>query len=110
MLEGAAVLGCIAAKANKEETECARKYAHDIGFAFQIRDDILDVIGSAKDIGKTPGKDKNGMKTTYVDVIGIEKAQKRVETLTQSAKDVLPKDKNTTFLSEFADFLCSRIK
>ncbi len=110
LLKAAALLGCAAADADPDAEKAAQTYAEDLGMAFQIRDDILDVIGSKNELGKTPGKDESSQKTTYVNLLGVEKAQQRVHMLTESAKSALPKDADTGFLCWLADKLCARVK
>ena len=62
----AAQMGCIAAKATAEQIQAAQEYAHCIGLAFQITDDILDCVGDAEQLGKPTGSDEENHKTTYV--------------------------------------------
>ena len=88
----------------------AVRYAKDVGLAFQIRDDILDVIGNKEDMGKTLGKDRNSNKTTFVDILGVESAQKRVRDLSERAKSVLPEGERGQFLRDLAEMLCNRTK
>lgn len=108
MLEAAALLGCLAAGANEERKKSALLFAEKIGLAFQIKDDILDVTGSAEVLGKTVGKDRAEKKTTFVDLFGIEKAQALVSAYTSEAKQVLSGFEKTDFLAYLADMLCSR--
>ena len=67
------------------QLELAEKMGSDIGLAFQIRDDILDVTGVQELIGKPVGSDERNSKQTYVSLYGIDKAQKAVEALTDEA-------------------------
>ncbi len=60
-------------------------FAQDIGLAFQIQDDILDVVGSAQDLGKTTGADAARAKPTYASIVGLEKAKSRAQELKFSA-------------------------
>lgn len=110
MLEASAILGVIAAGGSYEEEMTAVRYAKDVGLAFQIRDDILDVIGNKEDMGKTLGKDRNSNKTTFVDILGVESAQKRVRDLSERAKSVLPEGERGQFLRDLAEMLCNRTK
>ena len=70
----AAQMGCIAAKATVEQMQAAQEYAHSIGLAFQITDDILDCVGDAEQLGKPTGSDEENHKTTYVSVYGVQGA------------------------------------
>ena len=65
------------------------KIAHYVGIAFQIQDDILDVISTEEVLGKPIHSDEKNQKTTYVTLLGIEQAQKRVEELSNQAIDLL---------------------
>ena len=108
MLKASAVLGCIAANSSPELLSAAEIYAENIGLAFQIRDDILDVEGTVEEMGKTLGKDAEANKTTFVNVYGVDKAQQLVDLYTKTAVDaVKPYDKDG-FLSELALYLASR--
>lgn len=109
MLEAAVELGAIAANATVQQSESLCQYAKAIGLAFQIRDDILDVIGDQQHMGKSVGKDKLAKKITFVDLLGIERAQNEVERLTKEAKESLSVFANREFLSTFADVLCGRM-
>lgn len=61
------------------------KYAENLGLAYQIADDILDVIGNPEELGKETGSDKKKNKTTYTSINGLEAAQDRLEQLTENA-------------------------
>ena len=110
MLKAAALLGCIAADAPEEKRTMACCFAEKIGLAFQIRDDILDVVGDTGVLGKTTGKDKVEKKITFVDLLGIDKAQRLVEEYTAEAKQALACFSHPEFLVYMADMLCSRQK
>ena len=108
MLEASAVLGCVAARCSEREKNIALEYAKNIGLAFQIRDDILDVLGTVEDMGKTLGKDKASMKTTFVDILGLDNAQKEVDRLSEKAKESISDIKENDFLLSLADYLANR--
>jgi farnesyl diphosphate synthase len=61
-------------------------YAHDLGLAFQIADDILDVTGDSAEIGKTAGKDAVQGKSTFVSILGVEGARARARLLAEQAR------------------------
>ena len=65
------------------------KYAQNIGLAFQIQDDILDVVGDAKTTGKRVGKDEDAGKATFVSIMGLDAAQKAAEVLVEDACSTL---------------------
>ena len=89
LIRCAAYLGVICADADEEKIKAADIYADKIGHAFQIVDDILDVIGDEKSLGKPIGSDKESGKSTYVTLLGLEKSKKYAEELTQSALNAL---------------------
>ncbi|MBQ4628217.1 MAG: polyprenyl synthetase family protein [Clostridia bacterium] len=108
MLEASALLGCIAADCSEKEKNIALAYAKNVGLAFQIKDDILDVSGTVEDMGKTLGKDKASMKTTFVDILGLENAQKEVDRLSAEAKGSVENIEKNDFLLSLADYLANR--
>jgi geranylgeranyl diphosphate synthase, type II len=85
LIRAAAKMGCILAGAESNLIRAADEYAAAVGFAFQIVDDILDVKGNAETLGKPIGSDKEKEKSTYVSLLGMEKAQKAVSQLTEDA-------------------------
>lgn len=85
LLKAAATIGCILANAEDEKVKAASKFAENIGIAFQIRDDILDIIGSAEELGKPIGSDENEQKSTYVSIVGLDEAQRQVNEYTNIA-------------------------
>lgn len=110
MISGAAELGCVAAKMNLGMRSQALKYADGIGRAFQIRDDILDVVGDAAVFGKTIGSDKEKGKVTFVDVLGLDGCAREVERCTESAKAAVANWSDHMFLWELADRMVGRNK
>lgn len=99
MIRAAAALGCIAAGADNEKRTAADRYCSDIGLAFQIVDDILDVVGDADKLGKPIGSDDSNSKSTYVSLLGLEKSKDYVNELTDDAMSSLE------MFGERADFL-----
>ncbi len=85
LIKCAAVLGVIAAKGTDEMMKAAIDYAENLGHAFQIVDDILDVIGDEKELGKPIGSDAQSNKSTYVSILGIEESKKYADELTCKA-------------------------
>ncbi|MEC7303510.1 MAG: farnesyl diphosphate synthase, partial [Pseudomonadota bacterium] len=69
--EGGAILG----QASNNAREALRGYAHDLGLAFQIADDLLDVEGSVEEVGKAVNKDEDAGKATFVSILGVERAR-----------------------------------
>lgn len=89
MIESAMLIGAILAGATDREQDIIYKVAADIGLAFQIQDDILDETGTLETIGKPAGSDSKNKKSTYVTLLGIDKAKNEVRTLTDRAIDNL---------------------
>ena len=73
----------------EEEVEKLVEFSEKFGLAFQIRDDILDVIGNEQEIGKPVGSDQEKNKSTYASVLGITKSQLKAEKLSKDAIDIL---------------------
>ncbi len=110
MIAAAAELGCVAANAAPEQRQAARDYAWEVGLAFQIRDDMLDVIADQTEFGKPIGSDREEGKTTFVDLIGLDGCEREVAACTGRAKAALSDFPGNGFLLELADQLAERRK
>ena len=111
LIKAAASMGCIAAGASKARIEAAEKYAEALGLAFQIRDDLLDVTGSAEILGKNVGSDAESGKSTFVTLLGVDRCRELVYENTERAKAALKGAfSNTEFLEWFAELLAGREK
>ena len=110
MISGAAELGCVAAKMNLGMRSQALKYADGIGRAFQIRDDMLDVVGDEQVFGKPIGSDREEGKITFVDVKGLEGCASEVAACTERAKAAVGSWSDHDFLWELADRMVGRSK
>ncbi|CCX38953.1 polyprenyl synthetase [Clostridium sp. CAG:1013] len=111
LISAACQMGCAAAGAGEEALQNARRYAEGIGMAFQIRDDILDVLGDAATLGKNVGMDSAHDKRNYVSLLGVEEAQRLVESFTAQAEEALNAfSGDTAFLRELARSLATRNK
>jgi farnesyl diphosphate synthase len=77
--------GAILAKASAELRLALRGYAHDLGLAFQIADDLLDVEGSSAETGKPVGADAAAGKATFVSILGVDRARAQAELLIKQA-------------------------
>ena len=108
LIAGAAELGCIAANADDAARSCAKNYAYKLGLAFQVYDDLLDVIGNAKQLGKPVGSDKQQGKFTFVNLMGAKGALDYAKACTEEAKASLDSALDCTFLCELADSLIQR--
>lgn len=89
MIESSMMIGAALAEASPEDLDRVEKIGSDIGLAFQIRDDILDVTGDDKTLGKPAGSDERNGKATYVSLAGYEKAVEDVAAISQRAVDLL---------------------
>lgn len=85
LLEAAMLIGAVLAGATQNEQEIIEQTAADLGFAFQIQDDILDITGTQEVLGKPIGSDEKNQKTTYVTLEGLTKAQADVEKISRRA-------------------------
>lgn len=109
LFEYACEAGAILGEAGPAEEERMRHYARDLGLAFQIADDLLDVTGTTEKLGKTAGKDVEQGKATLVSVYGIEGARAEATKLAQSAADVLAADgEASALLQELPRFIVDR--
>ena len=108
LISAACLLGCIAGNATDAQIAAASKFAYNLGISFQIRDDLLDIYGDEAKLGKHVGSDEENNKTTYVTIVGKDRAQQDVKSLTESAKAQLAHFQNTEFLEALADYLVSR--
>ena len=106
LLMAACEMGCALAGAGEEEMKKARLYGEKLGLAFQIRDDILDVVGDAKELGKAVGVD--GAKNTFVRLYGIDECEKRVETYTDMAVSKLDAFEDSSYMRALALSLTQR--
>ena len=91
--------------------EAVRAYAENLGLAFQIRDDMLDVMGEEATFGKPIGSDKAEGKVTFVDLLGLEECERRVRDYTEKAKSALTAVHwrgDPAFLCQLADELTTR--
>ena len=111
LIEAACMMGCVVAGAEEEKIAAAERYAHAIGLAFQIVDDILDVTSTAEELGKPIGSDVDNEKNTFMLLLGIERCRETVAWLTEEAIDALSVfDGDTKDLADFAVALANRKK
>ena len=106
LINAACVLGVIAAGGSGEQIEAAAKFAGLLGLAFQIRDDMLDVIGTQEEMGKGVGTDEK--KNTFVKLHGLEKCEELVQKYTALAIDELKAFQNTEYMVALARSLTDR--
>ena len=111
LLIAACRMGVAAAGGSGEMLEAAAHYGACVGAAFQIRDDILDVISTSEELGKPIGSDAQEHKNTYMALLGESKCMEMVEKLTNQAKSALCGTFNDTkFLCDLADSMVTRRK
>ena len=109
LLRAACELGCTAAGCTDARTlEAAREYGEKLGLAFQIQDDILDIEGDARTLGKTTGKDARDEKSTFPALLGLEACRALADRLTGEAVAALDGLPGNGFLTELARSLTGR--
>ena len=109
LLIAACRMGVAAGGGSTEQMEAAIQYGAAIGAAFQLRDDMLDVIGNEQELGKPIGSDAQEQKNTYMAIYGAERCAQMIEKLTARAKDVLREAfEDTAFLCDLADSMAFR--
>ena len=109
LLEASMMIGAVLAGATEEQVQIVEAIAADVGLAFQIQDDILDVVSTAEVLGKPVLSDEKNEKTTYVTLEGLEKAKADVKMISDRACDTLmglPGEKE--FLSQLIEMLVHR--
>lgn len=109
LLTVSARLGGILAGGTEPQVTALTDYAQALGLAFQIKDDILDVVGNSEMLGKPAGSDLRQGKATYVSLLGLEGAEQQLHAQIQKAQTALkPLDEGATFLNELAYFIEQR--
>lgn len=103
-------LGAMTANASPEELEGITQFGYNLGMAFQVIDDILDITATTEELGKTAGKDEAAQKATSTSVLGLDKSREEAKRLTKAALESLnhfsPEKKKR--LVELADYLLDR--
>lgn len=111
LIKASALMGCVVAGADEQKLAAAGTFTDNIGLAFQIVDDILDVTGQTAKLGKKVGSDENNKKSTYVSLLGLEAARDTVIKLTDTAVSALSSfNMGTEFLTDLAYSLANREK
>ena len=110
LLSAACRMGAAAAGADEKQLEAAGIFGSLLGLAFQIRDDVLDVISTDAELGKSVGSDVQEHKNTYMALLGMEGCNREISRLTASAVAVLEENfTDTAFLSDLARSLAERV-
>ncbi|MBG1265777.1 geranylgeranyl diphosphate synthase CrtE [Nostoc sp. WHI] len=109
LLEASVLSGAILAGANQDLLQRLTHYARNIGLAFQIVDDVLDVTATTEELGKTAGKDEKAQKVTYPSLWGIEESKRQAQNLVDEAKaELSPLGEKAIPLCAIADFITAR--
>ncbi|MGH4138030.1 polyprenyl synthetase family protein [Clostridium sp.] len=109
LIKVAIVSGAILGNASKEDVCILSEYGEKLGLAFQIKDDILDIIGDVSVLGKNVKHDQCNNKTTFITMYGLEKCKEMCKDLTQECFGILKKlQENTVYLEEITEFLLKR--
>jgi len=110
LINCACVSGAILGKASENVVQKLHGYAHDLGLAFQIVDDLLDVTGSEQEVGKRTGKDADRGKVTFVSLMGLDSARDQAMLLRDQAIEHLDIfDENADPLRDMAHFVVNRV-
>lgn len=107
LIEASCAAGCLIAK-REDILDTVLEYSKNLGIAFQIVDDILDVVGSSEKLGKNTGSDMQNEKSTYVSIFGLEKSKSLAEEYSQRAKSLAEKIDENGFLVNLTEYLLHR--
>ncbi len=111
LIESSMMIGAILAGADKVDVQSIEKIAKNVGIAFQIQDDILDVTSTVEELGKPIHSDEKNEKTTYVTLVGLEKAKEYVANISMEAIELLRTfETEDAFLEELLKALIHRKK
>lgn len=109
LIKAAVVMGAISAKASQADINALEEYATALGLAFQVQDDILDVVSDTETLGKTQGADAERNKPTYVSLLGLDAAKQKAESLRDHAIAALsPFGNRAQTLTELANYVVNR--
>lgn len=108
LITASAQMGCIAGNAGEALMQAAEEYARAFGLAFQITDDILDIVADEAVLGKPIGSDQENGKTTYVTLLGLDKAKIAARQQVERAKDSIASIDKNGFLTWLVDMVLER--
>jgi Geranylgeranyl pyrophosphate synthase len=109
LIKASILAGAVMAEANGDDIDKLRIYGEKLGLAFQVKDDILDVVGNTEKLGKKIKSDENNNKTNFITTYGLEKCNEICEKLTNECVDILESlTVNTTSLKELTFMLLNR--
>ncbi len=111
LIEACMMIGALLAGADEDEVKRMEQCGEAIGLAFQIQDDILDLVGDEEEIGKPVGSDERNHKATYVTLKGLEQSKEDVWEISMKAIDILKDyDQENGYLTRLTEYLISRTK
>lgn len=111
LIEASLLVGAMLADASEKDMEIIRNYGRSIGLAFQIVDDILDIVSTTEELGKDAGSDIENGKATYPSIVGLEKSRERAKELYEESIKVLEGLKcDTSILRSIAAYIITRVK
>ncbi len=111
LIECSLMIGAILGGADKDKVALIEKTGSNVGIAFQIQDDILDIVSTQEELGKPIGSDEKNNKSTYVSLYGMDKAKETVKELSEEAKEILAElGFADSFLSGLFEYLIYRKK
>ncbi len=111
LIEGSLMIGAILGGADHKQVALMEKAGSNVGIAFQIQDDILDITSTAEILGKPIGSDEKNGKSTYVSLYGMEAAKEKVKELSDEAIGILDElGFKQSFLAELFNYLIYRVK
>lgn len=109
IIRSACTIGVLMAGGTEEQIKAVDEFAINLGTAFQIRDDILDVIADEEELGKPVGSDAENNKNTYIKLFGLERSKELVEEYSQKAKSALNMfGEKAEFILRLSDYLVNR--
>ena len=109
LISCAVELALIASSADEQHKNALRIYAKNIGLAFQVQDDILDITSTTEELGKPQGSDTEANKSTYPSLLGLEKAKQTAEQLINDAlSELADLPYNSRIIEDFAQYLVAR--
>lgn len=111
LIKASILLGAYASqKATEDDLKTLEQYAEHVGLAFQVQDDVLDVVGDTEQLGKPQGSDSEQGKTTYPNLLGLEKASQYAKQLCEQSKQFLQSlEYNSSPLCNLADYINQRV-
>jgi geranylgeranyl diphosphate synthase type II len=111
LIEASLLVGAMLADASESDMEIIRNYGRAIGLAFQIVDDILDIVSTTEELGKDAGSDIEKGKATYPSIVGLEKSRERAKELYEESIKALDALKcDTSILRSIAAYIITRVK